>query len=229
MDKDNNLPRTKAEAKATGSRHYFTGRPCKSGHIEKRWAHNSVCEGCLRVSRDRWLEAHPEKAREYSASFKARHPEVQAAYERRRWAEEKAAGSPKNKDYYARNKDRESARRRAYRLANLDAEKTRSREGSKRFRALYPGKTSLWDARKRARRAAACPAWLTAEHVAAIEAVYADARARGPDWHVDHIAPLAGKTFCGLHVPWNLRVIPKEENLSKRNKAPPPEDWVARR
>lgn len=166
-------------------------------------------------------------ARVYTARYRERNPDVGPAYERRRWLAERAAGSPKNKAYYAKNREQELARRASARLQNLDKERERSRIDSRRFRAENPGKVAEWDARKRHRRRLCVPPWLTAEHRAQMDAIYRERRARGPGWHVDHVVPLCGKNFCGLHVPWNLRVIPRLENHSKRNKAPPPSEWLA--
>jgi len=43
----------------------------------------------------------------------------------------------------------------------------------------------------------------------------------GFKWEVDHILPLRHKLFCGLHVEYNLRVIPRADNMKKGNRAPP--------
>jgi hypothetical protein len=65
---------------------------------------------------------------------------------------------------------------------------------------------------------AATPGWLNDEQKAQILAIYRDAASRDTLHHVDHIVPIKGNAVCGLHVPWNLRVIPAAENLSKGNR-----------
>lgn len=37
-------------------------------------------------------------------------------------------------------------------------------------------------------------------------------------WHVDHIIPLQGKTICGFHVWFNLRLLPAQMNFEKGNR-----------
>lgn len=60
----------------------------------------------------------------------------------------------------------------------------------------------------------ATPPWLTEGMRAEILALYALA---DEGEHVDHIVPLKNPLVCGLHVPWNLRVVSAAENLHKSN------------
>jgi hypothetical protein len=65
------------------------------------------------------------------------------------------------------------------------------------------------------------PKWLTAEHRREMRGVYAKCRRltqrTGKPHHVDHIVPLIGKTVSGLHVPWNLQILPGSDNCKKSN------------
>lgn len=75
---------------------------------------------------------------------------------------------------------------------------------------------------RRAAKISRTPSWLTKEDKMIVKARYSEARwmteHTGIKHHVDHIVPLLGKCVCGLHVPWNLRVIPARENSKKGNK-----------
>jgi len=68
----------------------------------------------------------------------------------------------------------------------------------------------------------ATPPWLTRDDRLKISAVYFESiqltDETGIPHHVDHIVPIAGKTVCGLHVPWNLQAIPALDNIRKSNK-----------
>jgi hypothetical protein len=61
----------------------------------------------------------------------------------------------------------------------------------------------------------ATPAWLTPEQVTAIKRTYRLAKKK--KLSVDHIVPLRSSIVCGLHVPWNLQLMPKKENVAKSN------------
>jgi hypothetical protein len=84
-----------------------------------------------------------------------------------------------------------------------------------------PARRNLWTANYRQAKDSRMPAWLNSGQLAEMEGVYdycSALRRAGLDYHVDHIVPLRGKIVSGLHVPWNLQVIPGLENVRKGNR-----------
>lgn len=83
-------------------------------------------------------------------------------------------------------------------------------------------KKAASSARYRSSKLKATPSWLSKKHLQEINNFYLlrnEVRMlTGDDYHVDHIVPLKGDNICGLHVPWNLQVLPAEINLSKKNR-----------
>ena len=57
------LPATAAEARELGEKYYFTGKPCKYGHLSKRSVACRDCYECKDISRTEWDRTHPEQRR----------------------------------------------------------------------------------------------------------------------------------------------------------------------
>lgn len=188
-----NLPKTRAEAKAIGAKYYFTGEPCKHGHIAPRKT-KGACVDCLKVEWAQALETRAEYFREYNNS---------------------AAGQKAKKGYYERNKDAVIAAAQARPDEAKNAYKKKHKESNPDY---YRTLVSF----RRRRFRDATPKWLSAEQKMEIRLKYRLAielsRATGVRHAVDHEVPLQGEDVCGLHVPWNLRVITQDENLKKSNK-----------
>jgi hypothetical protein len=188
-----NLPKTRAEAKATGAKYYFTGEPCKHGHIAPRKI-KGACVECLKVEWEKGNQTRAEYFRQYNQS---------------------EAGQKAKREYYERNREAVVARAQARSDAAKNAYKQKYKEANP---DMYKEMVSL----RRRRFRQATPKWLTAEQRMEIRLKYRLAielsRATGIRHAVDHIVPLQGEEVCGLHVSWNLQVIPQAENLKKSNK-----------
>ena len=105
-----------------------------------------------------------------------------------------------------------------WRKQNLDKSLTYSRK----YVAKNKGLRNLWTANYRSAKDERMPEWLTDDHVWMMAEAYDLAALRtkltGIMYHVDHVVPLRGARVSGLHVPWNMQVIPGKENTMKGNK-----------
>ena len=189
-------PKTRSEAKALGASHYFTGVPCKHGHIALRKT-KGACVECLRIE---WRIGTDKRA-EYFAEYNRRESVKERKHE-----------------WYELNKDTVIARAKAVPL-----------EAKRKYQKTWKINNKLWvradtKARRRKHREAT-PPWLTRRQKSEIRRIYEIAitmsRTTGEQYVVDHIVPLRSPVVCGLHVPWNLRVITQEENLRKSNALEP--------
>ena len=133
----------------------------------------------------------------------------------------------KKADWYSNNKERADNYNRLYYDSHPDFRANRSAyasqyEKSNRYLPEFKAKKCSREAKRRSYKLQATPAWLSQKQLSEIDEFYwlaQDLKAvSGQVYHVDHIVPLKGKLVCGLHVPWNLQILPSEINLSKSNK-----------
>lgn len=182
-------PTDRKIAKAQGAQYYYTGKPCTRGHIALRKTKGA----CVECMKEDWAIDNKRRSEK---------PKSEAS---------KAAG----RRYYEKNKALVAAR-----ANNRPAEERRKHKYAYKQRnpELYKALTSV---RKRRHRDAT-PKWVSEEHKKAIRKLYLEAmrltKLTGERYVVDHIVPLISDEVCGLHVPWNLRVMTQEENLRKSNK-----------
>lgn len=146
------------------------------------------CPECHAVSTANWCKANPEKHAVSSAKWAKANPEKQAV----RFAN--------------------------WRKANLEKHAV----STAKWRKNNPGKRNAMQAKRHAAKLQATPKWLTTEHYKEIQEFYT--LAKELQWlaneplHVDHIVPLQGENVSGLHVPWNLQILPESLNCSKSNR-----------
>ena len=126
------------------------------------------------------------------------------------------------KNYYAKHKDEILEKQSDYRKENKELCNYRVADWAKRNKSARRATYS----KRRGIKLKATPPWLTDDMQAEIKEIYQLAEdahlVSGEFYHVDHIVPLQGEDVCGLHVPWNLQVIPFDLNLSKGNRY---NDW----
>jgi len=190
---------------------------CVRGH-ERTPENVNKSGGCKICSRENARKRYdPKKAAEKGKKYRQNNPEkVKESSER----------------YRKSNADKVKAARKLWIDRNRDkvyAQNRKSHARCKESRSAYSVRYAKENmdkilsnvSKRKAAKANRTPSWLTDEQILEIRSFYTSSKQMtketGIEHHVDHIVPLRGKLVSGLHVPWNLQVIPAEENRKKHN------------
>ena len=156
----------------------------------------------VRDSVRRWRLNHPGRANAFQKKYAKNHAEE--TYKQ-------------NRAYQENNRPKVRAWSRSWRLENKETARRMTREWNH----------ANSDRRNEASKAREClkskamPPWADRK---AILKFYQEARRLTRETsvphHVDHVWPLKGVGFVGLHVPWNLQILTAAANISKSNRAP---------
>jgi hypothetical protein len=185
------MPTSDKDARSLGLSMYYTGKPCKFGHLTTRYASSKECFFCRK---DKNLS--PDlKQKQKEASLKNKEKINARARER-----------------YKANQNFEKVRSNGKWINNKEAMTARTRDWEARNYEKRLAISKANNAIRKHKIKQQCPKWANKDK---IREIYRNC----PDgYHVDHIVPLKGKTVWGLHVEHNLQYLTASENQKKHNK-----------
>lgn len=179
-------------AKELGEKTYLSDSACKQGHVSLRDTKTGSCLVCKSMNSPK--------------------------YSRTKYLKHKDKIQQQHREYRQNNLEKDLENKRKYYQKN----KEKTLEYQKWYRENNRDKDRAWKKAYKERKRNRTPEWLTNEHKAQILEFYTKAenltKITGIVHQVDHIVPLRGSKVSGLHVPWNLQILTKQENTSKRNR-----------
>lgn len=235
------------KAKELGMSRYFTGKPCKHGHISERMVTNHGCAECSRLACSDYSKKYREKERKRNKEYRNKNPDKasrwsRASYHRNRedilernkeWRED---NKEKKKDtdtkYYRKNRDKVLLTNRRWKENNRDRYNRYFRDRRKnpqiklteRCREMIHRTLNLIGKNKD--ESTFQLLGYTAEELKNhLESLFIDGMSweNFGEWHIDHIYPINRFINEGITDPAvinslsNLRPMWAEDNIAKGN------------
>lgn len=189
---------TRAQAKALGLSRYFTGKPCKHGHVAERRIEGK-CVECVKEDIVKNAKIYTERA---AAWLKANRERARLG-NIRRYYEDIEESRAKARAQYAKNPESVKRSIKKYKEKEENRIKLRVRWSNRRaLKRNADGKHTKQDVDA-----------LLAQQNNCCKACDADLLISG--FHVDHIFPLSRG---GSNWPWNLQILCPTCNISKNAK-----------
>ena len=180
------------DALTQGLTHYFTGKPCKRGHLAMRYASTKSCVECSAAHNAAFLAANPGKSTEYSQRWQVKNPDKVKATEARRVRHRTDEVRSREFAYRQRTKEQRRAYRRqwqANRMATDTAFHFRSNLASLINTAI---RKQFGSKANRTHDTIGCTVTELRQH---LETQFIDGMTwqnyGKHGWHVDHIRPCA--------------------------------------
>ncbi len=224
------------EAVASGLKHYFTGRPCKHGHIDRRHVYNGVCLSCLNANAKRWSKRNASRCAARMRRWRAQHPERDRVtrkksnakwyaknvawareYGRQRYVKKREHIRTIAKLYRSKNKEKLRATNKKWRGQNGEYLRQVKRE----WAAANVERCRVYKRNRRARKRRNGGTHTAADIAALLKTqrqrcAYCGSQLR-KEYHVDHIMPLARG---GGNDRRNLQLLCAPCNLTKGDRDP---------
>lgn len=191
-------------AKATGAARYFTGKPCKRGHVAERYFPGGKCVVCATDGATKWAEENPDKSAAVKKSWQERNKGKHLEACRRHYAKNAHRHAALVRDWNSRNAHAVNARNGKVRAAKRNATPEWADHGAIKkiyFKARAEG--------------------MEVDHIVPLVGPMVQGLDMwSPIKRCDFFGPLI-PVVQGFHVEHNMRLLSKPQNVRKSNRVWP--------